>query len=108
MEILYNDPTDPWNQTQFAYQDGQLTINNVQDVEPTLKLMEQLRNAEYRFDKPRNWNLFASIPNVEIMRLKEEGIDIFRLNKDSAMRKKFLRKIQYEYPYLKATNKRHL
>ena len=108
MQILYNDPNDPWNQIQFAYEDGKLHVNQVFDAEGVTNAMARRRAEEDQFGKVRNWNLFASIPNTIVYKLKQEGIDIFRMNKDPAMRKRFLRKMQYDYKDFKGTNKVHL
>lgn len=108
MQILYNDPTDPWNRIEFRVEDGKLHTNQVFDAEGITQAMAARRAAEGQFERPKNWNLFASIPNTIVYSLKQKGIDIFRMQKDPAMRKKFLKIMHYDYPAFKATNKRHL
>lgn len=108
MEILYNDPHDPWNRIEIAVEDGKLHVTKWGDAEPITKWTTEMRNSG-RFDgKQGKFNLFASIDNNIIYALKKKGIDVFRMNKDPEMRRRFLREMHYNYPHFKVTNRTHL
>lgn len=84
--------------------DGHLQIHYEEDVEPLLELTKYERNNGSA-DRPKEeMQLYARIPAVIIMELKNKhGVDIF--NKDHFH--KALSIINVDYPYLRSTNKWH-
>lgn len=85
---------------------GNITIHTVQDVKPFLERMKALRsNTDYsKKGIKEDWWHVCSIPSVVIMELRNKGIDVFRKEDE----KKMLKEIQSNYPYLMATDKRHV
>lgn len=86
-------------------QTGTIKIHTVQDVKPFLERMKQMRlNADYsKQGIKEEWWHYASIPNVVVMELRNKGINVF----DPADEKKVLKEINENYPFCKATDKRH-
>lgn len=82
-----------------------ITITTEQDLSAFLDRQRAMRNNEdysRKGIKEEFWH-YASIPNVVIAELKAKGIDVF--NKDHM--KRVLAEINANYPYLKATDKKH-
>lgn len=101
--------SDPWNKLEIKTEDGKTTFNHVQDCEPITKITTELRNSGAHDGKQGEINLFASIPNTIVYKLKAEyGIDIFRMKYDPGMRKRFLRLMHTEFKDFKTTNRTHL
>ncbi len=82
---------------------NRLQVHYRQDVEPLLDLTARERNEGVN-DKRNNLTLYARIPAVVILELKNKyGVDIFK--KDHLKRAFDL--INSEYPRLKTTYKTH-
>lgn len=84
---------------------GDAYIRSEQDVSPLLgKTMEERNTGKH--DSPRkDFRLYAQLPTVVQIELKNKGIDIY--SKDPAMVKRMLAEINTNYPYLKTTWKVH-
>ena len=80
------------------------TITTVQDVSSILDRMKNVRNeiGDKSLIKEEFWH-YATIPEVVEIELRNKGINIYDKNDT----KRILREINENYPYLKATNKKH-
>jgi hypothetical protein len=108
MEVLYED--GGMKQMRFhvsPHDNKKVTIDYRQDCTDLVDRLKEARNDGVH-DNKKHMRLFASIPNTIVVKLKSEGIDIFRMRKDPAMRRRFLRAIHFDYPWLKAMNGKHL
>lgn len=82
---------------------GDFAITTTQDVSGFLDRMKSLRqmgNERWEQGKKEEWMLYASIPNIVIMQLKQRGIDIFNPDHE----KKMLQVLNREFPYLKTVD----
>lgn len=85
--------------------DGSFSIEYEQDVSKFLDCMKTLRNDE-NYSKQgikEEWWHYSSIPATVIMELRKKGLSIF----DKNCTKDIIKEINTNYPYLKATTKRH-
>lgn len=82
---------------------GDIKVVTQQDVSGFLDHMAELRKHSadrWSQGKKEEWMLYAKIPSVVIMDLKNKGIDIFNPEDE----KKVLRAINRDYPYLKTVD----
>src|SRR6185503_3548553 len=81
------------------------SITSVQDVKPLLDHLQELRNNPNYSQRgiKHDWWHYATIPSVVEMELKKKGIDIY--NKHQT--KEIIKEINMNYPWLRATDKRH-
>ena len=103
--ILFDKNAD--GTTEYFHHDeltDTTTITTVQDVSGFLDRMKAVRNntGDKSLMKEEFW-FYASIPAIVEIDLRNKGISIY--NKDHT--KRILREINENYPYLKATNKKH-
>lgn len=87
------------------HDDDQWRINHRQNVAPFLDYAQALRNDGATDRGIRNdfWH-FATIPNVVILKLKQEdGVDVFNRNHYPRL----FQLLNTKYRYLKTTDKRH-
>lgn len=102
---------NPNKSVSFHYDpvNKRLAIQTKEDCTEWVERASILRNqGESLIQKRSAFRHFAFIPNGVQYELMQKGIDIMRIKYDPAMRKRFLREIQYNYPHLKTTNKVHL
>lgn len=88
-----------------SHDDDQWRINHRQDVQPILDYNATIRNdglADGGIKKDM-WH-FATIPNVVVLKLKQEdGVDVFNRNDYPRL----FQLLNTKYRYLKTTEKRH-
>lgn len=107
MPILFDyDPVTGLRET-FDYDpiNDQVLIRTEEDVSPLLDRLKALRNEdEYtRQGIKGDWWHYCTIPATVEMELRKKGIDIYDKNATKAI----LKEINQNYPWLKATTKRH-
>ena len=107
MAILFDfDPVTGIKET-FDYDPikDAVTITTEQDLTGFLDHMKAVRSDASISDKgiKEDWWLYASIPTVVELELMKKGLHLS--NKDH--HKAIFREINENYPYLKATEKRH-
>lgn len=105
-EFFDYDPLSGVRKT-FDYDEmtGTAYIRSEQDVEPLLWKTLEDRNTGNQDSKKKDFKLYASLPPVVQIELKNKGIDIY--SKDPTMIRRMLQVINREYPYLKSTWKVH-
>ena len=107
MPRLFDFDADTGVRTFFDYDpiQDQVRLTYQQDVSGFLDRMNSIRNNPDISAKgiKEDWWLYASIPPVVEMELKNKGLD---LNNRDHM-KAILKEINSSYPFLKATDKRH-
>lgn len=107
MPILFDHDPDTGLTEYFDYDPikDEVRITAKQDVTGFLDRMQALRNDPDVWKKgvKEEWALYASIPPVVELELRNKGL--FLENKDHM--KAILKEINANYPYLKATEKWH-
>lgn len=105
-EFFDYDPLTGVRKTfDYDEQTGTAFIHSEQNVSPVLDMALENRNVG-KFDTPRkDFKLYASLPPVVQIALKNRGIDIY--SKDPTMIRKMLQTINRDFPYLKSTYKVH-
>jgi hypothetical protein len=105
-EFFDYDPLTGVRKT-FDYDEmtGTAYIRSEQDVAPLLSQTMENRNTGKYDSARREFKMYASLPPVVQIELKNKGIDIY--SKDPAMVRKMLQTINRDYPYLKSTWKVH-
>lgn len=83
----------------------EFSITSVQDVKPFLDHLQALRNdPEYsKKGMKAEWWHYASIPAVVEIEMRKKGIDIY----DKSATQAIIKEINTNYPWLKATEKKH-
>lgn len=82
-----------------------MSINTSEDVSPLLDRLKAMRNDEdysRQGMKADLWH-YATIPATVEMAMRAKGIDIYDKNATKAI----IKEINTNYPWLKATDKRH-
>lgn len=105
-EFFDYDPLSGVKKT-FDYDEmtGTAYIRSEQNVEPLLSRAAEDRNTG-KYDTPRKeFKLYAALPPVVQIALRNQGIDIY--SKDPAMIRRMMQTINRDYPYLKSTWKMH-
>jgi len=103
MTILFDKNAD--GTTEYFRHDessNSTTITTVQDVSGLLESLKQRRNLTGDEIKGEFWH-YATIPTVVEIALYKKGINIY----DPTHTKAMLKEINTNYPWLKATNKKH-
>ncbi len=107
MPILFDSNPDTGVVTYFDYDPmkDEVRLTSMQDVSGFLEHQKRLANDEDYSKKgiKADWWHYASIPAVIEMELKKKGIDLY----DKNATKRIIKEINENYPYLKATGKRH-
>lgn len=88
-------------QTKFHVDvDGNLTVEQVQDVEPVLEANKKAFNAvgDHNRYTGRDMYRVASIPNIVIAQWMKEGVDLFNPDHAQAVKRKLN---SPEYAYLR-------
>ena len=102
---LISDDAGVKTSMQYDELTDQLTVTTEQDLSSFLDNMKARRNDENYWKRgvKEEFAHYCSIPPVVIMQMKAKGIDVF----NPGHMKDVLREINQNYPYLKATDKRH-
>ena len=102
--FLEYDPLTGVEQWVDATDDNRLQVHYRQDVEPIKDYAATLRNGGLTDRGIKNdlW-LYAVIPPVVILELRNRGIDVFNRNHQ----KRVFEEINQNYPHLKTTEKTH-
>ena len=84
---------------------GIVSIHRWQDVEPYLDRAKELANGGNSDEswRKRGVGLYATLPAIVLLQLKDKGIDFLDPNAIGAV----LREINTNYPYCKTTYKHH-
>lgn len=102
----YNPDTGVLTTMDYDEIEDKVYLHHTQDVEAVLEYTKLHRNDSLTDDGIKNnWWRYAVIPATVQMELRQKGIDMF--SKDPAMRKRFFREINQNYPHLKLTHKTH-
>ena len=83
----------------------EVSLTSVQDVSGFLDHMNNLRNNEdySKRGMKKDWWHYASIPAIVEIEMRKKGIDIYDKNATKAI----IKEINENYPWLRATTKRH-
>lgn len=102
--FLEYDPLTGVEQWVDMTDDNRLQVHYRQDVEPIKDYAARLRNDGLTDRGIKNdlW-LYAVIPPVVILELRNRGIDVFNRNHQ----KRVFEEINQNYPHLKTTEKTH-
>lgn len=102
--IGYNADRGTWYEADFE-DDGTARIHTQQDCQPVLDRLKKLRNSDAYQKKGMKEELFhlCSIPAGVELALRDRGINIYNRHQINDV----LKIIDEEYPYLKATRKKH-
>ncbi len=107
MPILFDHDSETGVTTHFDYDPikDEVSLTYEQDVTMFLDRMQAIRNNPEISAKgmKEDWWFYASIPPVVQLELMKRGLKLE--NKDDM--KAILKIINTEYPYLKATEKKH-
>ena len=107
MPILFDYDAETGLKTYFDYDPikDAVSLTYHQDVTGFLDRMNQMRNDESYSAKgiKEDWWHYCSIPPVVEIELKKKGLDLN--NKDH--HKAIFKEINTNYPYLRATEKKH-
>ena len=107
MPILFDYDPETGVREYFDYDPikDQVSITTEQDVTGFLDRMNAIRNAPEISAKgiKEDWWLYASIPTVVELELLKKGLKLSDKNHIKAI----LKEINTNFPYLKATEKRH-
>ena len=107
MPILFDFDSETGVSEYFDYDPikDQVSITTEQDVTGFLDRMNAIRNTPEISAKgiKEDWWLYASIPTVVELELLKEGLKLHDKNHTKAI----LKEINANYPFLKATEKRH-
>ena len=93
--------------TDFDNGTDRTVIHSVQDVEPIIDHMAAKRRKNADMGDPgikRGFWHYCSIPTHVELALRQKGINIYNKHKT----KEVMKEIRTNYPYLMATNKRHV
>lgn len=82
-----------------------VTITTSEDVSPLLDKLKAMRNDEdySRAGMKADWWHYATIPATVELALRNKGLNIYDKNATKAI----LKEINTNYPWLRATDKRH-
>jgi hypothetical protein len=107
MPILFDFDSETGVSEYFDYDPikDQVSITTEQDVTGFLDRMNAIRNTPEISAKgiKEDWWLYASIPTVVELELLKKGLKLHDKNHTKAI----LKEINANYPFLKATEKRH-
>lgn len=83
----------------------EVSLTSVQDISGFMDHLQRLRNDEEYSKKgmKQDWWHYASIPAIVEIELRKKGIDIY----DKNATKRIIKEINENYPWLRATSKRH-
>lgn len=101
-EFFEYDPlTGIRTDTSYDDQTGELTIHRSSDVEQVLNWTTAARNEAglNREGIAEGWWLYAKIPPIEMLKMRQKGINIFDKEDAPLM----FREINEHYPHLKCT-----
>ena len=106
-EFLNYDPiSGVKREFDFEEDNGLIRIHSVQDVEPMLDRARELRNSgEADNGIKKSFWLYAELPPVVILEMKNKGIDIY--SKDPTMIRRMFDEINANYKRFKTTYKSH-
>lgn len=100
----YDPYTGLYEQYSFD-DDGNLTIDRYQDVEPYLDRAKEMANTGSADEawKQNGCGLYATLPAIVLLQMLQKGIDFLDPNAIGAV----LREVNTNYPYCKTTWKHH-
>ena len=98
----YNPQTGVTRTFDWDGNKGQAHIRSSQDVAPLLDYTKELRNTKACDDPKRELRLWATIPPVVQIELRNKGIDLY--SRDPSALKRMRQTIERDYPYLKTTD----
>lgn len=98
----YNAERGTWYEDDWDHGENKFVLHTKQDVAPVLDYAKDQRNSGIN-DKVGDFCLYAVIPAVAELQMRERGIDFY--NKHQT--KEVIRFIEQEAPNLKCTNLRH-
>lgn len=87
--------------TEYNDETGELTLIRTSDVEPVLNWSRKVSNevGKNTEDMKRGWWLYAKIPPIEIVKMRQLGINVFDQNDG----KRMFEYINEHLPWLKCT-----
>lgn len=107
MAILFDYNPDSGVTEYFDYDPlkDEIRLTSTQDVSGFLEHMKRLRNEDSYSAKgiKQEWWHYASIPAIVEIDLRSKGIDIY----DKNATKRIIKEINENYPWLKATTRKH-
>ena len=107
MAILFDSNPDTGITQYFDYDPlkDEVRLTSTQDVSGFMEHLKRLRNDEEYSKRgmKQDWWHYASIPAIVEIALRNKGIDIY----DKNATKRIIKEINENYPWLKATGKRH-
>jgi len=91
----------------FDYDEGtgDFFVRTEQDVDPSLRYAAEARATRAFDGKGREMRMYATLPPVVQMELRQKGINIY--SKDPAMIRRMFAEIDANYPRCKTTDKVH-